>query len=73
MKTIKTWNEEGMSSTQKLENDMLEAIREKDIAKVKVLLDGLCRSGASQGLAAYEARKFLREQEVEKRKRRQRW
>ena len=74
MKTIKTWNKEGMGSTQKLENDMLKAIREKDIGKVKTFLDALCRAGASQSLAAYEARKFIREEEMKKRRgRKRRW
>ena len=74
MKTIKTWNKEGMGSTQKVEDDMLEAIREKDIGRVKVLLDGLCRAGAYQSLAAYEARKFIREEEMKKRRgRKRRW
>lgn len=62
------WKTKKMSSTERLEKRLTEAINGKNIEKVSTFLDRLHRSGVNCGFAVEAAKRFLLSPRKERRR-----
>ena len=57
------WKTKKLSSAEKLEKRLIDAIREKNKEDVSTFLDRLHKSGVHQGIAVDAAKEFIRKTE----------